>query len=139
MTGCHFLTLDEELMGTSSKEKRVKALSGRKTDREGQISDVLADALFRLTLDESLHRRGRSQVESVKPLLHPVQECRGELSSRATIMTADRGYGKASFMDVIEEVGFSSIFIMPEHIVSKHPFVGQSHMDAARSDCWQER
>lgn len=37
-------------------------------------------------------------------------------------------------MNVINIVGFSSIFIMPDNLVSNHPFVGESHIDAARAD-----
>lgn len=63
-----------------------------------------------------------------------VQECRGEVSARATILIDDRGYGKSPFMDIIEEVCFSSISVMPEYLVSTHPFAGQFHMDTARDD-----
>lgn len=34
-------------------------------------------------------------------------------------------------MDILQAVGFSSIFIMPELLVSTHPVVVQSHMDTA--------
>lgn len=98
------------------------------------MSDVLDDALFRITMDSRLHRRGETQVDCVSNLLDNVQECRGEVSSRATILTADRAYGKASFMDLIGEAGYSSIFVMPEHLVSTNPFIGQSNMDTARED-----
>lgn len=37
-------------------------------------------------------------------------------------------------MDIINNVGFSNIFIMPENFVSTHPFVRESHMDTARMD-----
>lgn len=32
-------------------------------------------------------------------------------------------------MDIISYVRFSSIFLMPEHLVSTHRFVGQSHLE----------
>lgn len=67
-------------MGTQSKHDPVEALSVRKVDREGQVSDVIVDALLRITLDARLHRRGETQVECVTALLDSVQECRGEES-----------------------------------------------------------
>lgn len=48
-----------------TKDKAGKSLSVKKVDRKGQISDVLADALFRLTLYVRLQRRGASQVDYV--------------------------------------------------------------------------
>lgn len=128
------MTLYEELMGTRSKKDPVKSLSAQKANGEGQMSDVLADARFRITLHARTHRRGEVQLDSVLAVLSGVQECRGEVSYRATILTADRGYGKPSFIDVINGTGMSSVSIMPEHLVSTHPFVGESRMDIARDD-----
>lgn len=121
-------------MGTRSKHNPVKALSAGKADQEGDISAVLSDELFRIRLDGRLHRFAESQGDSVVALLGSVQECRWEASSWAIILTADRGYVKPSFVDVITDIGFSSILIIPEQLLSTHPFLGESHMDTARDD-----
>lgn len=95
------------------------------------MSDVLADAPFRITLGARMHRRREAQLDSVLAVLSIVQDCRGQVSSRATILSADRGYGKPSFIYFINGTGISSICIMPEHLASTHPILGQSHMDIA--------
>ena len=46
-----FITLDDDLLGTRSKDNQVKCLSARKADREGHSADVIADGIFRITLD----------------------------------------------------------------------------------------
>lgn len=65
------------------------------------MSHVLSDALFRIKLESCMDRDVANQVQSVAALLASVQECHEDVSSRASILTADRGYEKASFMDVI--------------------------------------
>lgn len=57
-----FLSLADELMGANSRDLAVHALSARKADLEGQIPDVIADALFRITLAAGLHRRIESKA-----------------------------------------------------------------------------
>ena len=129
-----FLTLDDELMGTRSHSNPVKSISIRKADREGQSADVIADSLFRFTIDSRLHRRGEGRIESVRQLLKNVQEGRGELSTRSTIFTADRGYSSPAFMKEMSSFGYSCILIMPEHLLSVHPFVSLSHLDGVNAD-----
>lgn len=88
--------------------------------------DVLADTMFRINLDPCLHRRSETQVKCVSVLLEKVRDCRGEESTRAKILTAARGYGKGTFMELIGAIGFRIIFMMPEHLVSACAIVGQS-------------
>lgn len=96
---------------------------------------MLADALFRLTLDARFHRSGATQVDVVPYLVVSLQVCREEMYQRATIISDDWVYGKASFIDLITEIIICSrIFIMPKHLVSMHPIVRQSHMDSANDD-----
>lgn len=89
-----------------------KLLSDRKDDRVGQMSDVLTDALFRITLDARMHRLSEAKLDNVGAVLSSVKEYRGEVASRATVLTAARGYGKSSFIDVISATGMSCILIM---------------------------
>lgn len=131
---CQMLTLDDELMGTRSNSNPVKTLSSRKADREGHSSDVLADALFRITLMSRFHRRGEQQVDTVERLIRSVQECQGEMSCRSAILTADRGYGRERFLRVIQEKGLSLLFVMPDHVLSIHPFNALSRLDCTRED-----
>lgn len=100
-------------MGTRSKLNPVKSLSVRKADMEGQMSDVLAGDLLSITLDARLHRRGQTQVGSMSALLSKLMECRGEVSSRTKTLTEDRRYGKAVFLEFVQNIGLSSIFNMP--------------------------
>lgn len=45
------LTLDDDVMENRSAENPVRMLSNRKAAKEGQTSDVVADAPLSLTLD----------------------------------------------------------------------------------------
>lgn len=72
-----FLTLDDELMGIRSQSNPVKSIFIRKADREGQSADVVADALFRFSIESRLHRRGESSTDSVNQLLKNTQDGRG--------------------------------------------------------------
>lgn len=51
-----------------------------------------------------------------------------------TIFTAHSGYGCPQFLDLQSEFGYSSIFIMPENLISVHPFVSSTHINGVRSD-----
>lgn len=51
--------------GTSSAENEVKMLSDRKADREGHVADIVADGMFRFTLDTRFRRRGEPQARNV--------------------------------------------------------------------------
>lgn len=121
-------------MGTRSKHNHVKSLTARKADREGEMFDVLVDALFRIYLDARRHRRGETQLDSAVSVLRSVPEFTGVVSSRIKTLMADRGYEKPSFIDVIKAAGMSSIFIVPNDLVSTHSFAGESHMYTARDD-----
>lgn len=98
------------------------------------MSEVLYDDLIQTTLVSSLHRRNERQIYCVSALLDNVQECRVEVSSCSTILTADQGYAKASFMDLIWDVSVSITLIILELLVSTHTSLGESHMDTARQE-----
>lgn len=42
------------------------------------------------------------------------------------------GYGKVSSIASITDIAFSNIFMIPEHLLSMHPFVRQLHMETSR-------
>jgi len=117
----------------------VKTLSSRKGDWEGHSADAVADALFRIVLALQFRRRWKTQLDSVRKMLMTLTESCGEDASNECIVTADRGYGKASYMEFLTEFGFSSVFFMPDHLLRVHPFVGLSYLDPIRKDLEEEQ
>lgn len=91
-------TLDDDLYGTRAQDNQVKTLSARKADREGHQADVLADALFHMTLALRFRRRGEKQSQNVGKSLGGILDGRGEQSLTGFIITADRGYGKYALL-----------------------------------------
>lgn len=51
--------IDDDLMGTRSVENQIKIISDRNADSESHSTDIVADELFRFTLDSRFRRRGR--------------------------------------------------------------------------------
>lgn len=49
-------------------------------------------------------------------------------------MTADRGCSGTALISTSLKLGISSIFIMPQHLLRCHPFVGKSFFNATRND-----
>lgn len=129
-----FATMDDDLFGTRSNNNQVKSISARKADREGHSADVIAEALSRVVIALRFRRRAESQVASVRKLLNISLEERGEISFNGINITADRGFGKDDFVDLLNELGMSSIFIMPDHILGCHPFVASSLFNPFRAD-----
>lgn len=58
------VTLDDDLMGTRAHDNQVKTLSSRKSDKEGHLADVIADALFSAVLSVRFSRRSEGQEEA---------------------------------------------------------------------------
>lgn len=85
------LTLDDDFYGTMSRENQVKMLSARKADKEVHTTDMVRDALFRITLAVRFRMRGESQSSNVEKLVDTLTEDRGEMSMHGMILTADMG------------------------------------------------
>lgn len=64
-----FLTLDDEIIGTSSTLNPMKNISLQNADRDGHYADVIADVLFIFVIASCLYRRGESCVNSVRHLV----------------------------------------------------------------------
>lgn len=126
-----FLTVDDDLYGSRSRDVPVKNFSTRKADKEGQSADAICDALFRVTLGVRFRRRGEGQTENLSLLLNNFVESRGRSSPFGMISTADRGYGSYSLLKTFAEFGIGTIMIMPEHYNRFHPFVGKSFLQAS--------
>ena len=129
-----FATLDDDLYGIRASDNQVKTTSSRKAGKEGHCVDALADALFCVTLMVRFRRRGESQASNVEKLVRTVVDARGEESLSGFVFTADRGYGKMSMIAFLARKGIGFIFIMPEHLLRCHPFVGASQFDPAKMD-----
>lgn len=59
-------------------------------------------------------------------------EGKGEEARNSCVVTADRGYNRESFLDVMTFHGLASTFVMPDHIVRAHPFVAASYLHPDR-------
>ena len=123
-----FATLDDDLYGTRAGDNQVKSISSGKADREGHTADAIADALFRVTLMVRFRRRGEKQSDNVKQLIRNLLEGHGEHSIHGLVFTADRGYGSMALLKLLLSYNIGSIFIMPEHLLRCHPFVGKSFL-----------
>lgn len=55
------MTLDDYLMGFMCVDIPVKLIGERKANRDGQLSNVVGNALFHLTICSLLYRRRYSQ------------------------------------------------------------------------------
>jgi hypothetical protein len=108
-----FATLDDDLYGTRASDNQVKTLSMRKADREGHTADVIADALFRITLAVRFRRRGEQQSANVLRLISTLIEGRGEQCLHGLVLTADRGYGSIALIRTLLRHGIGSILVMP--------------------------
>lgn len=64
-----FATPKDDLFGTRSKDNQFNALSARKADREGHLTDTIADTFFRVNLMVRFRRRGEKQDSNVRMLL----------------------------------------------------------------------
>lgn len=53
--------LEDDLVGTLAQDNQVKTLSARKTDREGHLADVVADALFNAVMSVRFRQRAEKQ------------------------------------------------------------------------------
>lgn len=131
----HFLTLDDKLMGTHSKDNLVRALCTRKADRDAHISNVLEHAIFCFILTLGIHHQGEGVKDAVRMLSCNITDSRWEFSSRLVVPTADCSYRKPRIKNIIRESGLSSIFIMPEHVIIMHPVIASSQLGSEERIC----
>lgn len=129
-----FATLDDDLFGTRANDNQVKSLSSRKADREGHSADAVADALTRIVLALRFRRRGEALTDALRQLLTIFFEGRGEQARSGFLITADRGYGKTTVLDLLSSFGVAALFVMPDHILRAHPFVAESYLNPCRGD-----
>ena len=116
----------------------MKGLSSRKADKEGRIADVIADALFHVTLGVRFRRRSESQEANVRKLLSSILDSTGQMSLAGFTVTGDRGYSKLSLVKELREMDIGSIFIMPNHLIRCHPFLARSYYSPFREDDEEE-
>lgn len=50
------------------------------------------------------------------------------------MITADRGYRKENFLNLLTSFGLAAVLLMPDHILRCHPFVASSLLDPFRKD-----
>ncbi|PXF42597.1 hypothetical protein BWQ96_07692 [Gracilariopsis chorda] len=128
LTSNLLVTLDDDLFGTRACDNQVKTLSARKGDKEGHSADTVADALFRVLLTLRFWRQGEKNTDSVNNMLGSLLDGRSEEALNACHVTADRGYGKWSFQEIIPRHGLSCVMFMAEHLIECHPSVAKSFL-----------
>eukprot|EP00737_Agarophyton_chilense_P003831 gb/GEZJ01004605.1/.p3 GENE.gb/GEZJ01004605.1/~~gb/GEZJ01004605.1/.p3 ORF type:complete len:110 (-),score=9.38 gb/GEZJ01004605.1/:679-1008(-) len=67
-------------------------------------------------------------------MLDVLTDGRGEDVSNSCIVTAHRGYGKSSFMELLSEFRFGSVCLMLDHLLRVHPFVAASYLSPGIGD-----
>jgi hypothetical protein len=132
------LTLDDDLYGTGARDNQVKTLRKRKADKEGHCADALADPFFRLSFMVRFRRRCQSQMASVDELLGSLLREQGRHSLHGLILTAGRGYGRMALVKKLMKHGIGILFVMPEHLLQCHTFVGESFLKVGRAGAEDE-
>lgn len=107
-------------------------LSARKADKEGHPADAVGDTFFRIVLALRFRLRGESQLDSVCLLFEVQTKCRVEGGTSIFIVIADRGYGKPSSMELLTKFEFSSVFVMPGHLLRVRSFVASWYLNPSR-------
>lgn len=128
------VTLDDDLVATRARGNQVNTLGSRKCDKEGDLADVLADALFIVVMSVRFRRRGdgqeRSAITTVERLL-----TQADLSTVSSlIVIGDRGYGRDSLVDLLRSWGISTVMIMLSHLSKLHPLIPASLLWPGRDD-----
>lgn len=134
-----FVTLDDDLFGARATNNQVKTFSNRKSHREGNRADVIADSSFRISMALRFRRRGEKIESSVENLIQMVFKGLGEQALNSLTVTADRGYGKESLTTKLANGGSSSIVVLPDHWFRCHPFVRRWYFKIDRDDDIVER
>ena len=132
------LTLCDDPYGTRVSDNQLKTISNRKADKEGHWADALADPFSRLRLYVSFRRRGQSQTSFVHELVSVVLKGKGSQSNLEIIVTTFWGYGNFMLPRSFPAKDISSLFVMPEHLLRCHPFVGKSFLQVGRLDDEEE-
>ena len=83
------VTLDNDLIGSRSKEIQNKLLSQRKAAKEGHSADLLYENFMSVVLHSRLRRLGESQCTNVYRLFSLVLNSRGEKSLRGMELGGD--------------------------------------------------
>lgn len=133
------LILADELMRPCPEDVPVQMISIRQVDREGQSIDVFADAWLPLSICAKLQPCGETQIYPVVHLLTALREGRVDMSNRTTFFRADRGYGMSGNIDVICKYGFSTLFIIPEYLLTVNHFHGRYYLQIGRPDVEEGR
>lgn len=89
----HFAFYDE-VARTNYGINTLKSFSPIDADKEDHISDVLSNAIFRLTIDSGLHLRGESQVDAVLKLIRNFQKKQQKIYTRAVVPTSQGKTGR---------------------------------------------
>lgn len=55
------ITLDDDLVGTRSRDNQVKSLSSCKANKEVHLADVVVDAIFNVVISLRFRRRGEGK------------------------------------------------------------------------------
>ena len=125
--------LDDDLIGSRSKEIQNKLLSQRKVAKEDYAADLLCENFMSVVLHSRLRRLGESQCTNVYRLFSSVLNGRGKKSLRGMELGGDQGYGSYFLGKLLVFYGISSTFIIPQHLNKCHPFIAESMLkpDAA--------
>ena len=111
------LVIDDELIPLRAKDVEEKAVSNRKSGKEGPVADCMACSILEIVYGMKLRSSGVSQVDNVVALVSAVPKINQNVS-----LTFDRGYGKRSFSETMISRGFN-ISTFASTAGSRHPFV----------------
>lgn len=52
------------------------------------------------------------------------------VASQRGVIAGERGYGSPIYIDHVDRIGFSSMFVLPNHQIHAHPFIPRSFLGA---------
>lgn len=87
------------------------------------MADVLVDSLCNCILDVGFRRMGEGEEAGACAVMERLLKGQAHQSLSSLIVTADRGYGRDSFLNYLRGKGIISIFVMSDHLARLHPFL----------------
>jgi hypothetical protein len=108
--GCY--VLDDKLILFTAADIEGKALSSRKSGKEGSIVDVLCDSFFQLILGMRLWTSSEIQEVNIKQLISSLSRSNISYDSPlGPILAYDRGYGKLGLIKFFVGQNFKVIIL----------------------------
>ncbi|CAK9090653.1 YqaJ domain-containing protein [Durusdinium trenchii] len=128
MSSYSTITIDDELVGSRSKDLDANNVSFRKAHKEGAKNDVAADAFFR-TVFTVLHKE-RSRYSHDTHVNAVLDEIKAQISETSNVLlSVDRGYSKMTFWKEAAKRDFRFVTVCSPTSQGDQPFSPKSRRE----------